>query len=351
MSVLKKTCPDIKKMSGGSSMSFRKENKKICVAGAGYWGENHIKTLYGTGNLEGIVEVDSSRLRSLLEKYPSINGHGSIEEALVHGYDGYVVATPAETHYKIGSILLMNKQNVLIEKPLALNSRDSLSLVRIAEENRSKLMVGHLMLFHPAIVKIKEMVDLGIIGDLRYIYSHRLSLGKVRTEENALWSLAPHDISILNYLTGKVPKTMNASGGCYLNSGIEDTALASYSYPGNINAHVFVSWLHPFKEHRLTIIGSKAMLAFEDTSPEKKILFYDSGFEFVDGNPVKREKSAEIIPYEPSKPLDNELNYFIKYLDSQLSLSDGKSGHEVVEILERTDECLKAWKNHWHQEA
>jgi predicted dehydrogenase len=212
----------------------------------------------------------------------------------------------------------------------------------MSEEYGSKLMVGHLMLFHPAIVKIKQVMEGGIIGDLRYVYSNRLNLGRVRTEESALWSLAPHDISILNYIIGKMPYAIMASGGCYLQKSIDDEVIASYDYPGNINAHIFVSWLYPFKEHRLTVVGSKGMLVFEDSSPERNILFYDSGIEFADGKPVKREKPAEIIPYESSSPLENELRYFIEHLDSEITIADGKSGYEVVEILEKTDECLHA---------
>jgi UDP-2-acetamido-3-amino-2,3-dideoxy-glucuronate N-acetyltransferase len=318
-----------------------KENKKICVIGGGSWGENHIKALCRMGNLGGIVENDLQRLNELLEKYKPVQGYSSIEAALECGYDGYIVATPAETHFQIGSFLLKEKQNVLIEKPLSLCSMDSLNLVRLSEEHGSRLMVGHLLLFHPAIIKIKELIDEGKIGEIRYIYSNRLNLGRVRRSENVLWSLAPHDISIFNYLSGKLPDIIKASGGCYLQKGIDDMVIASYNYPGNVSAHIFVSWLHPFKEHRLVVVGSKAMLVFEDSSPEKNILFYDSGFDLIDGKPVKREKSTEIINYEASSPLDNELNYFIGHLDSEITVADGKSGHEVVKILEKSDECMQ----------
>lgn len=321
-------------------MSQSKENKKICVIGGGSWGENHIKALCRMGNLGAIVENNPQRLSEVIERYRPSQGYSCIEDALECGYDGYIVATPAETHFMIGSILLKEKQNVLIEKPLSLCSTDSLELVTLSEKYKSKLMVGHLMLFHPAIIKIKELIYEGRIGELRYIYSNRLNLGRVRTEENVLWSFAPHDISILNYLIGKLPDTIKASGACYLQRDIEDTVIASYSYPGNINTHIFLSWLHPFKEHRLIAAGSKAMLVFEDSSPEKKIFIYDSGIEFMDGKPVKWEKPAEIVAYKASSPLDNELNYFIRHLDSEITIADGKSGHEVVKILEKTNECL-----------
>lgn len=318
------------------------ENKKICVIGAGAWGENHVKTLHRMGNLGGLVENNPQRLNEIMEKYKPVRGHNCIYDALECGYDGYIISTPAETHFPIGRILLKEKQNVLIEKPLALCSSDSFNLVRISEAYRSKLMVGHLMLFHPAIIKIKELIDEGVIGDLRYIYLNRLNLGRVRTKENVFWSFAPHDISILNFLTGKLPEKMHACGGCYLQHGIDDMVIANYGYPGNVNTHIFVSWLHPFKEHRLVVIGSGGMLVFEDSSAEKNIMLYDSGIEFIEEKPVKRERPAEIISYESSSPLENELKFFIGHLDSEITVADGESGHEVVEILEKTEECLKA---------
>lgn len=317
-------------------------NKRICVIGGGNWGENHIKSLSRMGFLGGIVESNPQRLDELLEKYKPVKGYTSIDAATECGYDGYIVATPAEMHYEIGKKLILEKQNVLIEKPLSLNARDSSELVRLSEKSRSKLMVGHLMLFHPALAKIKQLIEEGLIGDLRYICLNRLNLGRVRTQENVLWSLAPHDLSILNYLIGQMPESVNASGGCYLQKNIFDMAVATYEYPGNIKAHIYVSWLNPFKEHRIIVIGSKGMLVYEDSSADKNILFYDSGIEFVRGKPVKREKPAEIIPYEPTSPLDNELRYFIGHLDSEITVADGKSGHEVVQLLEKTDTCLKA---------
>ena len=318
------------------------KNKRVCVIGTGSWGENHVKTLQRKGNLGGVVENNPQRLIEIMGKYYPVPGHNFIEDAMERGYDGYIVATPAATHFSIGRILLEERQNVLIEKPMSLCSSDSLDLVMISEKYKSKLMVGHLMLFHPAIVKIKELINEDVIGDLRYIYSNRLNLGKVRTKENVFWSLAPHDISILNYLTGKLPERIKATGGCYLQEGIDDTVIVNYSYPGNIETHIFVSWLHPFKEHRLIVIGSRGMLAFEDSSVEKNIMLYDSGFDFIDGKPVKREKPPQIIPYESSSPLENELKFYIEHLDTEITIADGKSGHEVVKILEKTDECLKA---------
>lgn len=172
--------------------------KKISVIGGGRWGLNHIRTLYQMGNLAGIVDTDPQKLKDLLSEYP-VQGFTSIEDAVQQSFDGYILATPAETHYPVGKMLLEKGLNVLIEKPMALSSEHSSELLEIAERTKARLMVGHLLLFHPAINKIKELIDKGKIGKIYYIYSNRLNMGTVRTEENVFWSFAPHDISILNY--------------------------------------------------------------------------------------------------------------------------------------------------------
>lgn len=315
-------------------------NKRICVVGGGKWGENHIRTLHEMGNLGGIVENDTKRLDELLNKYPSAKGYSCTEDSIKEGYDGYVVSTPAHTHIKIGSVLLENKQNVLIEKPLALSSTDSEHLLSLARKSGSKLMVGHLLLFHPALRKIKEVIEEGKLGKLEYIYSNRLNFGTVRTEENVFWSFAPHDISVLDFIIGKPPVSINASGGCFLQQGVHDTVLAEFIYADNIRAHIFVSWLHPFKEQRLVIIGSKGMLVFEDSSQDKQIYFYDKKVEIIVGKPVKSEGAVESIPYEISSPLQNELRYFMEHLNSDITIADGRCGHETVRILEKVTDIL-----------
>lgn len=319
--------------------------KRICVIGGGRWGQNHIRTLHEIGNLGGIVESNANRMKELLGKYPNAKGYSTAEEALNDGYDGFVVATPAETHFKLGCYLLKHKQNVLIEKPMTLSSNDSMTLIQMAKKSGSKLMVGHILLFHPAIKKIKEIIDEGKIGKLLYLYSTRLNLGTVRTEENVFWSFAPHDISIFDYLIGKSPISISASGGCFLQNNIHDMVITHFIYPDNIRAHIFVSWLHPFKEQRLVVIGDKGMLMFEDSSKERNITFYDEGIYWVDGLPAKWEKPDECIEYEVSSPLENELRYFIEHLDLGVTIADGRSGYEVVKILEKTAESLANMDN------
>ncbi len=313
--------------------------KKICVIGGGRWGQNHIKTLYQLGNLGGIVESNSDRLKTLLEQFP-VEGFTSVEAALERGFDGYTVATPAVTHYPIGKILLEKGQNVLIEKPMTLSAEESEKLVALAEKSGSRLMVGHVLLFHPAIIKIKELIDNGKIGKLHYIYSNRLNLGTVRTEENVFWSLAPHDVSILDFFIGKPAVSILAKGEKFLQKDVYDSTMAHITYPDNIHGHIFASWFHPFKEHKMVIIGSKGMLSFEDSSNEKNIVFYNKHVDFENEIPAVKTEPDEIIPYEKGMPLTEEMTYFVNHLNDEIKVADGKSGLEVVRVLEKVQELI-----------
>ena len=314
-------------------------NKRICVIGGGRWGQNHIKTLYNMGNLAGIVENDPDRLKELLKLYP-VNGFNFVSDALKEKFDGFVVVTPAETHYSIGKQLLELGLNVLIEKPMSLKSEHSEELINIAKRTGSRLMVGHVLLFHPAIKKIKELIDEGQIGKIYYVYSTRLNTGTVRTTENVFWSFAPHDISVLDYLIGKSAIKIEAKASTFLQSGIADFTMAQLTYPNNIQGHIFTSWLHPIKEQKLIVVGSKAMISFNDSTKEKEVILHHKHFRFENGIPVKTEEEDEIISYETKMPLTEELKYFINHLDSKIEIADGQSGHEVVKILESVQNII-----------
>jgi len=239
-------------------------SKKICVVGGGNWGRNHIRTLRELGNLAGIVEPHLETREQLKSENPKIQVFDDINNAVGKSFDGFVVATPANTHYEIAEFLIHHKKPVLVEKPLALTAPRALKLDTLAKENGVPLMVGHVMLFHPAIKKIKELIEDAKIGKLEYLYSNRLNLGTIRTEENILWSFAPHDISIFQHFINEKPIEVVSRGGAFIQSHIHDTTMTILRYPKNIVGHIFVSWLHPFKEHRLVVIGSKGMLSFED---------------------------------------------------------------------------------------
>lgn len=314
-------------------------SKKICVIGGGRWGQNHIRTLFQMGNLGGIVEANPNRLNELLAQYP-VKGFRDIDEALSEHFDGFTIAAPAPLHFEIAKKVLEGGKSVLVEKPMTLSAASSKELVEIAKKNNAQLMVGHLLLFHPAIRKIKELINTGKIGELYYIYSNRLNLGTVRTEENVFWSLAPHDVSILDYFVGKPALSIESRGQKFLQEDVYDSTLAQITYPDNVHGHIFASWLHPFKEHRLVVIGSKGMLSFEDSSAEKNIIFHNKHIRFDGTLPVKVEHPDEVIPYEKKMPLTEELTYFVQNLDGKIEIADGQSGYEVVKVLEKVQQLL-----------
>ena len=319
---------------------------KICVVGAGRWGKNHVRTLSSLGLLGGIVDPDSERLAERAAAFPETPCFSDIKQAVAHGFDGYVVATPAQTHREIAEFLLRRDNHVLVEKPIALNTGDARLLVELAEQRGVNLMVGHVLLFHPAIRKLSELIEGGKIGKLQYIYSNRANLGTVRSEENILWSFAPHDVSIFQQLIGEEPTEVVSRGGIFIQPGIHDSTMTVLRYPNNIVAHIFVSWLHPFKEHRLVVVGSKGMISFDDASEAKHLLFYEKGIDFVRGEPTKRDGPTEVIDYERVQPLTAELEYFAARLDgSPVTIASGRSGLEVLDVLERASASLLASGN------
>lgn len=315
--------------------------KNICVIGGGRWGKNHIRTLFGLGCLAAIVESDSARLNAFLDEYPGVKGYTDVEEAIAARYDGYTVALPAELHYPIGKRLLESGLHVLMEKPMTLTSAQSRELVELAGRTGSRLMVGHVLLFHPAYRKIKEVIESGKLGKLFYLYSNRLNLGTVRTEESVFSSFAPHDISILDYLTGGAAVKIEARGAKFLQDKVFDTTLTQLEYPHHVHAHIYVSWLHPYKQQLLVVVGSKGMISFDDSTSEKEIHFYNKRIDFENGVPVKVENPDEIIPYEPKMPLEEELKYFVEHLDTAIGINDGAAGYEVVKVLETVQKLVE----------
>ncbi len=306
--------------------------KRICAIGGGAWGENVIRTLFELNSLAAVVEPNAERLSYLTNKYACV-GYTSVDEAIAACYDGYAVAAPAELHYEIGCKLLSAGLPTIIEKPLTLNSADALKLVELAEEKNVPFMVAHILLFHPAIRKIKELVDAGKIGKLFYMYSTRIKFGVVRTEENVFWSFAPHDIAVLDYIAGSHAEKIETTKGNFLQSNVCDYAMAQLEYPNNVKAHIFTSWLHPFKEQRVVVVGSEGMLWFDDAS-DKQVYYSSKHVEWDNGRPLLVQGDAEIIPYEKALPLTEEMKYFMEHLDKKPEISSGCAGYEVVKVLE-----------------
>ena len=310
--------------------------KKIIVVGGGRWGTNHIKTLIQLDCFGGVVEPNIPSQEKLKTQFPNIVIFDNLSESLNSNPDGYTVATPPETHFDIGCEVINNHKPVLIEKPLTLDYQTSKKLVDLASESNVNLMVGHVLLFHPAIQKIKALIEDDKIGELKYLYSNRLNLGTIRSSEDVFWSLAPHDISIFQYFINSYPEKINSFSHCYIQENINDITMAKFEYQNNIKAHIFTSWVNPFKEHKLVVIGSKGMIVFEDSSNDKDILLYDEYYandkSIKSINVIKKE--PVIIDYERSMPLTNELKYFIDNLDETIDIANGNSGLEVIKILE-----------------
>ena len=319
-------------------------SNNICVVGAGYWGKNHIRTLHELGCLGGIVESNQEALNRFAEQYPEVKSFSSLDEALQdNNFLGFTVATPAETHYSLAKQIMEAGKHVLVEKPLTLQKDHAEELVRLSEKNNVNLMVGHVLLFHPAIKKIKNLIEENKIGKLQYIYSNRLNLGQVRTEENVFWSLAPHDIAIFQYFIDAYPEAIHARGSAFLQAGIHDSTLTQLKYPNGVEGHIFVSWLHPFKEHRLVVIGSESMITFEDSSEGKPLKLYAKKFDIAQGIPEKVDGPVTLLNYEQKMPLTEELQYFVNHLyEEKPEIANGRHALEVTRILIEASKQLES---------
>ena len=310
-------------------------NKQICVIGGGRWGENHIRTLNEIGSLGAVVDKDAQRLEELREKY-GMATYTDLDDAIAYGYDGYDVVTSAETHYEIGKKILKLGFPCIIEKPMTMKIEESEELVQIAKQHNANFMVAHILLFHPAINRIKELIDSGAVGDVYYMYSTRIKFGVVRTEENVFESFAPHDLATLNYFAGVPAEKMILHRGYFLQENVCDYVLAYLEYPNNVKAHIQVSWLHPFKEQRVVVVGSRGMIWFDDAG-DKQVHLCNKHIEWIDGVPTCQETESDIVPVDYSQmPLERELRYFVDHLETPPEYSTGADGYALVKALEES---------------
>lgn len=316
--------------------------KKICVVGGGYWGKNHIRTLIELNAFHSVVEKDSKNSTQLTKQFNKIKVYQNIEESLEDkSIDGYILATPAETHFDLAKKIIRLKKPVLVEKPFTLSVTEAQDLANLSERNNSAMMVGHLLLFHPAILKIKKLLIEGRIGKILYIYSNRLNFGKVRSHENVLWSLGPHDISIFQYLVGSFPKKIRVEGSAKIQKNVHDFAILNLRYKDNISGHIFLSWLNPFKEHKLVVIGSKGALVFEDSAKNSPLKLYSGNYSLKNGLPLQKPNNVEEITFSSKEPLKEELKYFISNLESNsIKTADAENAVEVTKIIVSADKRL-----------
>lgn len=317
---------------------------KIAVMGAGAWGRNIVRTLGELGHLAAVCDPSGACLEAA-RKLVGDQGRGirwtSRPEEILHDPEiaGVMVATPAETHYAVGKKVLAAGKDLFVEKPLTVDLKEGEKLVKAAETAGKILMVGHLLEYHPAILKLHELIRSGELGEIRYVMSHRLNLGKIRTRENALWSFAPHDISVILRIAGKMPFEVISTGGAYVSPNIPDITLMQMLFDNGVRAHIYVSWLHPFKEQKLVVVGSRKMASFCDIT--KELILYDQRVEWKEGQPVPVKGDGQKVEFGKAEPLAEECRHFVECVGTRTTpRTDGRKGLEVLSLLHAAQKSL-----------
>jgi len=320
-----------------------KKEIKIAVVGAGYWGKNLVRAFYELGCLSVVCDSNIEILSDLKKKYPDLETTTDFTEILNNEkVNGIVISLPAEVHYEFSKEAILSGKNVFVEKPLALNHIEAEELIKLAAENNKIIMVGHLLQYHPVFIKLKEIVRKGELGRINYLYSNRLNLGKIRREENILWSFAPHDISMILSLTNEKPESIFTNGGYYLHRNIADVTMTHIDFSSGVKSHIFVSWLHPYKKQELVVVGEKKMAVFDDTKRwDEKLLIYPHQLNWENGMPITNKKEAEKVIAEESEPLKNECRHFIDCILNNIKpITNGEEGLKVIRILEASQKSL-----------
>jgi UDP-2-acetamido-3-amino-2,3-dideoxy-glucuronate N-acetyltransferase len=319
--------------------------KNLALIGAGYWGKNLARNFHQLGSLALVCDASEAILAQQAAACPGIRTTQSVDDVFSDpAITRVAIAAPAARHYELAKKALEAGKDVFVEKPLALDSSEGEALADLAESKGLILMVGHLLQYHPCVRKIQQLLASGELGKLQYITSNRLNLGKIRREENALWSFAPHDISvILSLVGGELPNQVRCIGEAYLNQGVADVTLTTLRFPGGVNAHVHVSWINPFKEQKLTVVGSHAMLVFDDTLPWKeKLVLYRQPLVWSGGQvPEAKKSSGELVDVPEEEPLRLECAHFIECCDQRkASVTDGREGLRVLQVLNAAQQSL-----------
>ena len=313
------------------------------LIGAGYWGRNLLRNFEALGVIQIVGEANKTLQTEHQKKYPDIEFCTDSSTVLTSSVDAVAIATPAETHGTLVRAALEFNKHVFVEKPLCLDLDEAEDLRQLAEEKGRILMVGHLLLYHPAYKALRKVVQSGVLGKLRYLYSNRLSLGKIRRSETVLWSFAPHDISMILGIIGVQPARVTTNGGHFLTAGVADTTMTYMSFPGGVEAHIFVSWLHPFKEQKLVVIGDRAMAVFNDVAAgDEKLLLYKHKASWDGALPVIDKAEAEPIIFDQNaEPLHLECQAFIDAVTSgDPPPSNATEGIGVLRVLDASHRSL-----------
>src|SRR5712692_9829885 len=318
-----------------------KAHVRVGVVGVGYWGKNLVRNFYELGALEALCDADPSAEATCKSRYQGVRFLSDYAKLLTDpSVDAVALATPAVTHHQMAKAALEAGKDVLVEKPLAIDVKHGEELVKLAGAKGRILMVGHILRYHPAILKLKQLVKDGVLGKINYLYSNRLNIGKIRTEENILWSFAPHDISVILSLLDEMPARVACQGSAYLNQNVADVTLSHFQFPSGVQAHIFVSWLHPIKEQRLVIVGSEKMAVFDDTA-EHKLILYPHKVEWRNRVPTAVKAQGEIVGLDNREPLKAECQHFLDCVGSRTSpLSNGAEGLRVLRVLDACQRSL-----------
>ncbi len=320
------------------------ERPDIIVCGCGSWGRHIARNLHALGRLRGVVDTSRAGQVRARDCVPGVEVWERPEAALADSsVCGVMIATPAETHYRLACQTLEAGKDVFIEKPMTVDLEEAYDLLRRAESSDRIVMVGHLLEYHPAVRCLGELVRAGELGEIRYLISNRLNLGKVRTEENALWSFAPHDIAVILRLVGSMPVEVVATGGSYVQPDVADVTVTQLLFANGVRAHVFVSWLHPFKEQRLVVVGSRRMASFDDVA--KKLVLYDQRVDVDEDNGrVTHVRGAGTdVEFADLEPLQQECLHFLECMETRhRPRTDAGEGARVLEILHASQRSLLA---------
>ncbi len=307
----------------------------VAVAGIGYWGKNLVRNFHDLNALARICDTDLKLGDSYSSSYPDVIYCPDYSETLADPtVKAVAIATPASTHHQLATQALLAGKDVFVEKPLALHAAEAEELTELAERQSRVLMVGHILRYHPAVIELQRLVKDGALGRVNYIYSNRLNIGKIRTEEDILWSFAPHDISAILAILDEMPLSVSCQGGGYLNSRVADVTVSQFVFPSGARAHIFVSWLHPFKEQRLVVVGSEKMAVFDDTA-ENKLVLYPHKVEWKNRVPTAVKAKGEAVPLPALEPLKQECQHFLDCIEARVSpITNGTEGVRVLRILE-----------------
>ncbi|MFA7318054.1 MAG: Gfo/Idh/MocA family oxidoreductase [Sulfuricella sp.] len=317
---------------------------KVAVIGAGYWGKNLVRNFYGLEALGLIVDPSPVVHDRMAQDYPGVKLSDSYSEALsAPEIKGIAIATPAETHGNLIREAILAGKDVYVEKPLCLSENEGRELIQLATEKKQILMVGHLLWYHPVLLKLKELVRQGALGRIRYVYSNRLNMGKLRREENVLWSFAPHDVSVILGLLEEMPESVQAQGGNFLHQQIADVTVSMLSFASGVKAHIFVSWLHPFKEQKLVVVGDQKMAVFDDTVPwEEKLTLFAHQVEWLNNAPQALKAEGQTISVPQEEPLRVECAHFLECIATRnIPRTDGNEGLHVLQVLNACQQSLK----------